>query len=369
VRLSSYFLNLNRHGDAKKAVDPIVDTALSSDYQKSLPPIFIALGSYCWILEDFEKALYYLHQAHENAHKNSDWFSYWQSSNFLALVFSYSTQFEESLKYYRICLELSHAVNNTPGISYVNACMGCFVLAFQGDLSAAYRHTLEALRESESCADAHTKAIACSSHGFVCFFKGDFSEAVHFLTEAIKLARKSGHDIWKIWAEFWLAYNFYLSENYKEAEHFFREALLTSKYRKDNPGPWGSSGTLGLQMSKAAGGEAERDFSPSFYSSQKVIPLIEGLYKASIARTLIMSDPESWEETESLLNDAIAADEKYGTRWSLAQDHAALSELHIKRGDRSSARSHLNSAIEIMQECGADGWVEKYRAALSKTAS
>jgi hypothetical protein len=49
----------------------------------------------------------------------------------------------------------------------------------------------------------------------------------------------------------------------------------------------------------------------------------------------------------------------------LAQDHAALSELHQKKDDRASAKHHLSRAIEIMQECGADGWVSKYEHELA----
>jgi tetratricopeptide (TPR) repeat protein len=366
AKLSSYLIILNRHGDAKKAVEPIVDTALSLDYQKRLPSIYIALGTYYFIREEeFEKALHYLHQAHEKAYQNSDWFSYWQSSNFLASLFSFTAQFEEALKFYQICLELSHAAKNIPGISFVNACMGNFVLAFQGKISSAYRHTTEALSESESCADAHTRAIANAAHGMVCFFKGDFSEAVLFLMEAMNLARKSGHAFWKGWSEWWLAYNFYLSENYKEAKHFFRETIMTFKDKKDVSVSWESFHKLCLQMAKVACGEAVGDFCPSFYGTRNVIPMIEGSYKASIARTLIMSGKDSWAEAESLLNDAIAADERIGTRWSLAQDHAVLSELHQKKNDRASAKHHLSRAIEIMQECGADGWVQRYQKALS----
>jgi class 3 adenylate cyclase/tetratricopeptide (TPR) repeat protein len=289
VKLSSYFIVLNRHGDAKKAVDPIVDIALSLDYQKSLQSIYIALGSYWWMVGDFQKALHYLQQAHEKAYQNSDWFSYWQSSNFLAMVSSSTAQFEDSLKFYRICLELSHAANNMPGISFVNACMGASVFAFQGKIPAAYRHTVEALRTSESCMDAYTKAIAYSSHGFVCFFKGEFAEAVQLVSEAIKIARKYGHGMWKGWSEFWLAHNFFHSGNYKEAEHFFRETVMTFDNRKDVSVSWESFHKLCLQMARVANCKAAVDFCPSFYRSKKVSPFIEGIYIATIARTLIMS--------------------------------------------------------------------------------
>jgi class 3 adenylate cyclase/tetratricopeptide (TPR) repeat protein len=364
--LSSYLIVLSRHGDAKKAVDPIVDTAVSKDYQENLPSIFIAIGSYWWAAQEFEKALHYLHLAHKKAHQKMDWYSYWQSSQFLAVVFSCDAQFAEALKYFQICLELSHAANNMPGISFVNAMTGSFALAFQGKISSAYTHTTAAIRASESCIDAHIKGVAHSSHGMVCFFKGEFVEAIRFLKEAIKLNRKSGNDIWKGWADFWLAQNFYHSGKYKEAQHYFRETILTFKNRKDISVPWESFHKLCLQKADMASGEAVRNFCPAFYRSQKVSPWIEGLYLATIARTLILSGQDRWAEAESLLNDAIATDERYGTRWSLGQDHAALSELHQKKGDHASARHHLKRAIEIMQECGADGWVERYQKTLSE---
>ena len=44
----------------------------------------------------------------------------------------------------------------------------------------------------------------------------------------------------------------------------------------------------------------------------------------------------------------------------LGQDHALYAELFKRKGDLAKAGEKLNKAIEILQECGADGWVEKY---------
>lgn len=87
---------------------------------------------------------------------------------------------------------------------------------------------------------------------------------------------------------------------------------------------------------------------------------------AAIARILITSDPPRMEEAEKLLTDAVVADERNGMRWFLAQDYALLSELYRWKENRSGARQYLNRAIEIMRECGADGWVEKYKTQLAE---
>jgi hypothetical protein len=35
------------------------------------------------------------------------------------------------------------------------------------------------------------------------------------------------------------------------------------------------------------------------------------------------------------------------------------------KGDQSKAKENLNKAIDILKECGAEGWVEKYEKELA----
>ena len=51
-------------------------------------------------------------------------------------------------------------------------------------------------------------------------------------------------------------------------------------------------------------------------------------------------------------------------RWHLGRDFAVYAELFKRKGNQSKARENLNKAIEILKECGADGWVEKYEKEL-----
>jgi len=39
--------------------------------------------------------------------------------------------------------------------------------------------------------------------------------------------------------------------------------------------------------------------------------------------------------------------------------------LFKREGDQPKVRENLGKAIEIMKECGADGWVEKYEEELA----
>jgi len=51
-------------------------------------------------------------------------------------------------------------------------------------------------------------------------------------------------------------------------------------------------------------------------------------------------------------------------RWHLGRDFAVYAELFKRKGNQSKAKENLNKAIEILKECGADGWVEKYEKEL-----
>ena len=47
--------------------------------------------------------------------------------------------------------------------------------------------------------------------------------------------------------------------------------------------------------------------------------------------------------------------------FELGQDYALYAELFKRKGDQSKAKENLNKTIEIIKECGADGWVENMR--------
>ncbi len=50
----------------------------------------------------------------------------------------------------------------------------------------------------------------------------------------------------------------------------------------------------------------------------------------------------------------------------LGRDYALYAELFRRKGDLSKAKENLNKAIEILRECGADGWVKKYEKELAE---
>jgi hypothetical protein len=52
--------------------------------------------------------------------------------------------------------------------------------------------------------------------------------------------------------------------------------------------------------------------------------------------------------------------------WHMGMAYALYSDLFKRKGDRSKAKENLAKAIEIMTDCGADGWVTKYEDELAQ---
>jgi tetratricopeptide (TPR) repeat protein len=55
-----------------------------------------------------------------------------------------------------------------------------------------------------------------------------------------------------------------------------------------------------------------------------------------------------------------------GMDYWLAQTYTIYAELFKSKGDKSKARENLCIGIDLLKECGADGWVEKYERELLK---
>jgi hypothetical protein len=46
--------------------------------------------------------------------------------------------------------------------------------------------------------------------------------------------------------------------------------------------------------------------------------------------------------------------------FELGKAYALYADLFKRKGEKLKAQENLGKAIEILKECGADGWVEKY---------
>ena len=102
------------------------------------------------------------------------------------------------------------------------------------------------------------------------------------------------------------------------------------------------------------------------YATENKSKHYEGWLLRNIGEILLNIDDQHLDDAEDWIEKAHEADKRNGMMWHLGRDYALYAELFKRRGDQSKAKEKLNMAIEILKECGADGWVEKYEKELAE---
>ena len=100
------------------------------------------------------------------------------------------------------------------------------------------------------------------------------------------------------------------------------------------------------------------------YHKKNKYKVFDGWMARYTGEILLNIDDQHISEAEAWIKKAIEADSRNDMRWHLGRDYALYAELFKRKGDQLKARENLGKAIEIMKECSADGWVEKYEKEL-----
>jgi hypothetical protein len=101
------------------------------------------------------------------------------------------------------------------------------------------------------------------------------------------------------------------------------------------------------------------------HSQNNKVKILEGWIQRYIGEILLNIDDQHISEAEHWIQKAIEADQRNRTMFNLGKDFALYADLSKRKGDKLKAQENLGKAIEILKECGADGWVEKYEKELA----
>jgi hypothetical protein len=101
-----------------------------------------------------------------------------------------------------------------------------------------------------------------------------------------------------------------------------------------------------------------------FFRSNRV-KAVEGWMARYIGEILMNINDQHLAEAETWMRRAIEANQKNGMFFELGRTYVAYSQWFKRKGDRLKRQENLGKAIEILKECGADGWVEKYEKELA----
>ena len=369
TRVAGYNIGLTQHVEAKEAVAPIVDLALEMNYQKRLPMIYIAMGTYNdWVEENYSEGFRYLSEALKISEKINDNISLWYASFFLGMNLSWNCEFEKGFEYLKNSLDLGLLANNLIEISMAKCGISSFNYMFHGKVDLAYQISKESLQIAQESGEIYIKGIACSSHGMSCYFKGLFDEAENCLVQALTFCEKASQLGWWTCASGFLGHVYSDMGEYEKAQVYYEKGISALERTGIYPffvNMW----KVSTARSKVLNNDQNIKLSEIFEYYENIILKVEkGRAARHVGEILLNIDDQHISEAEDWVKKAIEEDKRNCTMWALGCDYAFYAELFKRKGDQSKATENMGKAIEILSECGADGWVgkcEKELAALS----
>ncbi len=240
-----------------------------------------------------------------------------------------------------------------------------FVYAVQGKCDLAYQTGQEAVSLAEDSGDTYSKAQAYASHGFTCLIKGFLDEAEQHLFTAVDFGDRINLLAWSASANGILGQVYCEKGEYQKSQLYYGRAISVLKNGGILPSVMDFY-RIGLARAKVMNNEKDvdlKDICESYPGNRN--KTIRGLVAEYIAEILLNIDDRHMSEAEDWIKKAIEADKSDSMRFYLGRDYASYAELLRRKGDLSESRDNLNKAIEIYQECGADGWLKKAREELA----
>jgi tetratricopeptide (TPR) repeat protein len=153
--------------------------------------------------------------------------------------------------------------------------------------------------------------------------------------------------------------------NFSKSQEFYKKGIRVSTSNRLFPS-WAGVGKTGLARSMVMNTEKDVDLDSLYACSRNnKATLFEGWIQRYIGEILLNIDDQHLSEAEHWVQNAIEADQRNRMMFNLGKDYALYADLFKRKGDRLKVLENLGKAIEILKECGADGWVEKYEKELA----
>ena len=361
--LGLYLVQMNQN-QAKKAVEPIIDTAIKLDYKRRLCQIYMIVGTYeCTVTEDIDAACKSLEYALRLSEETKDIVTSVLASYYYAFALACNCDFKRSAEHYQRAYEINLAAGSLWGASAMLSTMAWACLGPQGKVNQALDATQKAIELAEKSGDVFSRGSAYTTYG-ICYYKGLFQEAERNILKGFELASFIpfywyggaliilGNVYWEL-GQFAKA-----KESYQKGIAIFAENGLQPSYVA-----WGE---VLLARSMVRNGEDVDLESLKKCIGRCKVRSFECPALLIFGEILINIGDPHLADAEFWIRKGIEASERNGMRFYLGQAHASYAELFRRKGERPKAREHIGKAIEIMKECGADGWVEKYEKELDE---
>jgi tetratricopeptide (TPR) repeat protein len=356
-----------RFVEAARAIDPIVELAEKYGYKRRLPQIYYIIGATSlYIEEDTRRAAKYLENAIKIGEEVENLNAVILSNHYLGHAFLDDCEFEKGYQYINKALEILKMVNIPWAIAMHESCIAANIYFLEGKIDKAYKTSCEGLRLAEDSGDILSKSETYLWHGFCSFGRGLFDEAVEYFSKGIKVSKIAKLYPFEAMCLHHLGIVFHRKGEYQKAI----ECINNSFFIKDMYSAFGSNynyGKLSLANAKVMNNEKEINVKALCkLPSKNRLKRLEGGIKRTLGEILMNLNENYTSQAEKWITEAIEANRRNGMKFELGLATISYAELFKRKGDQSKATEKFETAIEIFEECGADGWVEKYEKAMAE---
>ena len=366
IALGLYNIQIGYLEEAKEAITPIMDLTLKHGNKRRLSQIYTILGPHSYMVEeDFQKAFKYLKEGLQLSEEINDIISTVLANYNLGLALTLNCQFEKAFYHIEKAHSINEAAYNLWGMSVMKSLFS-FHCNYRGQVNLGYQHSKDAIQLAEESGDIFSKAMAYTQHGISSFYKGSFAEAIQNLLVGADFGERINYFVWNAVTQLYLGeFHFEIGE-YQKSKIYYGKAIKLFEDNRLFPSLMNLS-KIGLVRDKVMNNEGDIDLESLIrLGAKNKLKFYDGLMRRYIGETLLNLGGQYLSEAVKLINKAIDFDKQNGLMWHLGKDYALYSELLKRKGNLSKSKENLSKAIEILRQCGADGWVEKYEKGLAE---
>jgi predicted ATPase len=364
--LGLYLNEINHWVEAGETVRSIARLARKKGYRRRLGQIQTVMGCYYgFIDEDFSKAFEAFDEAFRIATEQNDVISLILSGLWSGIFYSYDCDFEKARNSIQRGLDISTAAKSLWGIASMKAQFAYFCYYYEGKINALMELSSDALEIAQESGDPISMGMSHATYGTACYTKGYLEDAESHTLEGKNLCERIGFQGWATNAWVGLAEIYFEMKKYHKSWQCHDRASRIMDAGKFTPS-WVSWNQLAMARCEVMIGERDVDL-----GSLRAIPgknrmkVSEGWTFRFLGEILLNIGDSHITEAAQWIRKAIEADARNGMKFHLGLDHALYSDYYKRKGDRTKAQEELGKAIEILQKCGADGWIKKFEKALA----
>jgi len=236
----------------------------------------------------------------------------------------------------------------------------------EGKIALAFKFSNEAVQCAEKSGDLYSKALAYLSLGVTYYYKGSLKIALRYFSEGIVFSGRANIPAWTAGANAYIADSYFELKEYEKCIDNYELAIGAAEQYGLMPS-WINAWKISLAKCRIQNNERDIDLESLYaYSSENKAKFLDGEMAICIGEILLNFNEEHVTAAEDWIRKAIDADRKNGMKWQLGQDYVTYSNFFRRKNDHIKSKENLSEAIEILKECDADGWVEKYNDELAE---